>query len=57
MAKTFRVTYKTIVYNTRDIEAENIDEARELADEEIGELDLYEGEVTSQEIESIIKIH
>lgn len=57
MAKTFKVTYKTVVYNTRDIEAENIDEARELADEEIGELDLYEGEVTSQEIESISKIN
>lgn len=57
MAKTFKVVYRTVVCNCVEIEAENIDEAQELADEEIGELDLYEGEVTSQEIETISEIN
>jgi len=53
MAKTFRVVFKTILYNGMDIEAESKEQAEELANEEIGEIDLYEGEVSNQEIVEI----
>lgn len=53
MARTFRVVFKTILYNGVVIEAENKEQAEELANEEIGEIDLYEGEVSEQEIVEI----
>lgn len=49
----WEVTYKTIVYNTVTVEAKTEAEAEEKAQEMIGELDLYDGRVDEQEVESI----
>lgn len=53
MAQTFRVVFKTVLYNGMDIEAESKERAEEIANEEIGEIDLYDGEVSNQEIVEI----
>ena len=50
---TYRVTYKSVVINTRDIEADSKEEAEELANEQIGEIDLYYGEVTAQDVQVV----
>ena len=50
----WEVTYKSIVYNTVTVEAETEEEAEEKAQEMIGELDLCDGAVDEQEVESII---
>ena len=57
MAKTFKVVYRSVVFNCVEIEAENIDEAWEKAEDEVGEIALYEGDIDSQEIESISEIN
>ena len=50
---TYRATYKSVVINTMDIEADSREEAEELANEQIGEIDLYEGEVTAQDVQVV----
>ena len=50
MAKTFKVVFKTVMYNSTYIEAESEEQARELAEDEIGEIDPLDGEVDEQEV-------
>ena len=49
----WKVTYKSIVYNTVTVEAKTEAEAEEKAQEMIGELELHDGRVDEQEVESI----
>lgn len=52
--KQWDVTYKTVVYNTITVEADTLEEAEEKAGEMIGEVELNDGTVDEQEVESII---
>ena len=52
--KQWDVTYKTVVYNTITVEADTLEEAEEKAGEMIGEVELNDGAVDEQEVESII---
>lgn len=52
--KQWDVTYKTVVYNTIIVEADTLEEAEEKAGEMIGEVELNDGTVDEQEVESII---
>lgn len=52
--KQWDVTYKTVVYNTIIVEADTLEEAEAKAEEMIGEVELNDGTVAEQEVESII---
>ena len=52
--KQWDVTYKTVVYNTITVEADTLEEAEAKAEEMIGEVELNDGTVAEQEVESII---
>lgn len=50
----WNITYKTVVYNTITVEADTLEEAEAKAEEMIGEVELNDGTVSDQEVESII---
>lgn len=46
--KTYKVIIKSVVYNKVEVEADNEKDALDKANELVGEIDLYEGDVAEQ---------